>query len=361
MIHATNDKVRRTTKYECTVYGGETLTKEKHQNLWQRIVNYRPDFLIVLIVLGVIIALIAPVSGKSADIADLVVKFAIGLLFFLYGARLSRHEAFKGLMHWRLHLLIIFFTFALFPLIGLALTPLRGLVGDDLFMGILYLCLVPSTVQSSVAFTSIARGHVAASIVAASVSSLLGVFLTPLLVLLLMSSSGGLHIDTTTFISIAIQLLLPFILGQLLRPWVHSFAASPLTKRVDQISIGLVVYVSFSDGVTSGAWSTVSWIALIALTIGSIIGVYVMLALSSFAARKLGFNYEDQVAIQFAGTKKSLASGLPMAAVMFAGANLGLLILPLMIFHQVQLVICSIRASTYAERYEENPEGARTW
>lgn len=330
-------------------------------SIWQRIINYRPDFLIVLIILGVIIALIAPVSGTSKEVADVVVKIAIAFLFFLYGARLSREEAFKGLMHWRLHLLIIFFTFVFFPLIGVALTPLRSLVGDDMFMGILYLCLVPSTVQSSVAFTSIARGHVAASIVAASVSSLLGVFFTPLLVLLLMSSSGGLHIDTTTFISIAVQLLLPFVLGQLLRPWVHKFAASPLTKRVDQISIGLVVYVSFSDGVTSGAWSTVSWLTLILMTIGSIIGVYAMLAISSLAARKLGFNYADQVAIQFAGTKKSLASGLPMAAVMFAGQNLGLLILPLMIFHQVQLIICSIRASKYAEVYERDPENARTW
>lgn len=330
-------------------------------SLWQRILNYRPDFLITLILLAVATALIAPVSGTSADIADIVVQIAIAFLFFLYGARLSHQEAFKGLIHWRLHLLILFFTFVFFPLIGVALTPLHSLVGNDMFMGILYLTLVPSTVQSSVAFTSIARGHVAASIIAASVSSLLGVLFTPLLVLLLMSSSGGLHINTSTFINISIQLLLPFLIGQLLRPWIHKFAAAPLTKRVDQISIGLVVYVSFSDGVTSGAWSSVSWITLILMAIGSIIGVYAMLTISSFTARKLGFNYANQVAIQFAGTKKSLAAGLPMAAVMFTGQNLGLLILPLMIFHQVQLIICSIRASKYAKRYAQNPKNARTW
>ncbi|KAB1502920.1 bile acid:sodium symporter [Corynebacterium sp. 320] len=322
------------------------------RSLLSRILSYRPDLLIVLILAAVALALIVPVRGQAADIANTIVTIAIGFLFFLYGARLSREEAFKGLMHWKLHLLILVFTFVAFPLIGLLLTPLRGLVGDDMFMGILYLCLVPSTVQSSVAFTSIARGHVAASIVAASVSSLAGVFLTPLLVLLLMSTSGGLHIDASTFLKIAVQLLLPFLLGQILRPWVHKFAASPLTKKVDQISIGMVVYVSFSDGVTSGAWSSVSIWTLLGLIVGSVVFVYAMLWFTSTVARRLGFDYRDQVAIQFAGTKKSLASGLPMAAVMFAGANLGLLILPLMIFHQVQLMICSARASKYAKRYE---------
>ena len=337
----------------------------------QKILNYRPDLLIILIVIAVITALILPVRGEAADIAGWVVKIAIAFLFFLYGARLSPQEALKGLLHWKLHLLIMGFTFVLFPLIGLAMFPLKGIVGEDMYLGILYLTLVPSTVQSSVAFTSIARGHVAASIVAASVSSLLGVLFTPLLVLLLMSNSGGLHIDASTFINIAVQLLLPFVVGQVLRPWVHKFAASPLTKKVDQISIGLVVYTSFSEGVVEGVWSSVSWLTLMGLVLGSVVLVNLLLAITSWISRRLGFNYEDQVAIQFAGTKKSLASGLPMAAVMFGSGGLGMLILPLMIFHQVQLIICSMRASSYQAKWVDEgagPEGhdviapgARTW
>ncbi|MCX2163656.1 bile acid:sodium symporter family protein [Corynebacterium auriscanis] len=337
----------------------------------QRVLSYRPDLLIILIVVAVIAALIVPVRGEAADVADWVVKIAIGLLFFLYGARLSPQEALKGLLHWKLHLLIMIFTFVMFPLIGLAMYPLKAVVGEEMYLGILFCTLVPSTVQSSVAFTSIARGHVAASIVAASVSSLVGVVFTPLLVLLLMSNSGGLHIDASTFINIAVQLLLPFVVGQVLRPWVHKFAASPLTKKVDQISIGLVVYTSFSEGVVEGVWSSVSWMTLIGLVIGSVVLVYLLLSITSFVARTMGFNYQDQVAIQFAGTKKSLASGLPMAAVMFGSGGLGLLILPLMIFHQVQLIICSMRASTYLAKWVDEgagPDGrdkiaedARTW
>lgn len=339
-----------------------TDTRANPKSIWERIIGYRPDFLIWMIILGVVLALLLPVRGEAAEVANWIVKIAIGFLFFLYGARLAPQEALKGLLHWRLHLLIVMFTFVFFPLVGLAMMPLKGLVGEGLYMGILFTTLVPSTVQSSVAFTSIARGNVAASIVAASASSLAGVVLTPLLVLLLMTTSnGGVHIDGSTFINIAMQLLLPFIIGQLLRPWVKNFAANRLTKRVDHISIGLVVYVSFSEGMVQGVWTSVNWVTIIGLLVGSIILVYFMLWVTSRVTRMLKFNYADQVAIQFAGTKKSLASGLPMAAVMFGSGSLGLMILPLMIFHQVQLVICSIRASTYAQRFAENPHNAHTW
>lgn len=324
----------------------------------RRILNYRPDFLIWMILLGVIVGILLPVRGEAAEVADWIVKLAIAFLFFLYGARLAPQEALKGLLHWRLHLLIVVFTFVLFPLVGLAMKPLSGFIGEELYMGILFMTLVPSTVQSSVAFTSIARGNVAASIVAASASSLIGVLITPLLVLLLMTAPGGIHVDGSTFIDIGVQLLLPFFVGQILRPWVKGFAASKLTKKVDQISIGLVVYVSFSEGMVQGIWSSVAWQTVVGLVLGSIALVYLMLSITSFITRKLNFSYEDQVAIQFAGTKKSLAAGLPMAAVMFGSTGLGLMILPLMIFHQVQLIICSIRASRYAE---QPGESLRTW
>lgn len=326
------------------------------RNFINRIVGYRPDLLIVLIVLGVVLALIFPARDGLADVMDWVVKIAIGLLFFLYGARLSTREALNGLKHWRLHLLILAFTFVVFPLVGLALMPLKGAIGDDLYQGILFLTLVPSTVQSSVAFTSIARGNIPGAIVSASASNLIGVFVTLLLVLLLMSGTdGGLHIDTSVFVDIALQLLAPFILGQVMRnvPGVATIAGAKPTGYVDKISIGLVVYVAFSEGIVMGVWSSVSWIAIVGICIGSVVGVYAMLWLTSWTGRRLGFDYKDQVAIQFCGTKKSLASGLPIAAVLFSGGA-GLIIVPLMIFHQIQLMICSGRAATYAAKSPEN-------
>lgn len=327
------------------------------RNFIDRILGYRPDLLIVLIVLGVILALIFPADGTFADVMDWVVKIVIGVLFFLYGARLSTREALNGLMHWRLHLLILAFTFLLFPLIGLALMPLQHAIGEDLYQGILFLCLVPSTVQSSVNFTSIAKGNVPGAIISASASNLIGVFVTPVLVLLLMSSAGGgLTIDTSVFLDIALQLLAPFIVGQIARaviPAVQNFAKAKPTSYVDKISIGLVVYVAFSEGIVMGVWSSVSWVAIVGIIIGSVVLVWIMLTVTSWVARKLGFNYADQVAIQFCGTKKSLASGLPMATVMFSGGA-GLIIVPLMIFHQVQLMMCSVRAAKYEATRPEN-------
>ncbi|MDD7585417.1 MAG: bile acid:sodium symporter family protein [Corynebacterium glucuronolyticum] len=308
------------------------------------------DILIVLIIIAVIIAIFFPARGEVASAFKLASSLAIALLFYLYGARLSTSEALAGLKHWRLHLLILAFTFVVFPLIGIALTPLTMFIPHGIYMGILYLTLVPSTVQSSVAFTSIAKGNVAGAIVSASASNLVGVFATPLLVMALMEQSGEFHIEASVFTDIAIQLLLPFVLGQLTRRWVHTFAEKGATKVVDRGSIALVVYVAFSEGMVEGIWSSVAVSHVLFLVVLSIVLVAFMLWLTRFVALKLGFNEEDTIAIEFCGTKKSLATGLPMAAVIFAGQPTALLILPLMIFHQVQLMMCSWLASRYAKR-----------
>lgn len=312
----------------------------------------KPDPLIVLIILAVIIAIIAPARGNFADIFGQLTNVAIALLFFLYGARLSTQEALNGLKHWRLHLTILAFTFVFYPLIGIALRPLTAVISHDMYLGILFLTLVPSTVQSSVAFTSIAKGNVAGAIVSASASNLVGVIVTPLLVMLLMGTGGGVHIDTSVFGEIALLLLAPFILGQLTRRWVRKVAQSKATKVVDRGSIAMVVYSAFSKGVVDGIWSSISLWDLAFLVVFAAAFVAFMLWLTRKASQKMGFNRADAIAIEFCGSKKSLATGLPMASVIFAsgGASLGLLILPLMIYHQVQLMMCSWLAARYAQR-----------
>ena len=310
----------------------------------------RTDPLIVLIILAVVVAIVAPARGSFAEWFATATNIAIALLFFLYGARLSTREAIKGLMHWRLHLLILAFTFLVFPLIGLALKPLTLVISEDLYMGILFMTLGPSTVQSSVAFTSIARGNFAGAIVAASASNLAGVFLTPILVMLLLSRGDGINVDAQVFLDIAVLLLLPFVLGQILRKWVKGIAANKATKIVDRGSITMVVYSAFSAGMVAGVWSQVSAGEIAFLIVFSIVLVAIMLWLTRFTALRLGFNQKDMKAIQFCGTKKSLATGLPMASVIFGGASIGLLILPLMIFHQVQLMMCSWLAARYARQ-----------
>lgn len=312
----------------------------------------KPDPLIVLIILAVILAVIAPARADFAEIFGQLTNVAIAFLFFLYGARLSTQEALNGLKHWRLHLTILAFTFVVYPLIGIALRPLTAFISHDMYLGILFLTLVPSTVQSSVAFTSIAKGNVAGAIVSASTSNLVGVFITPALVMLLMGTGGGVHIDTSVFGEIALLLLAPFILGQLTRRWVGKFAQSKATKVVDRGSIAMVVYSAFSKGVVDGIWSSISIWELAFLVAFAAIFVAFMLWLTKKVSEKLGFKRADTVAIEFCGSKKSLATGLPMASVIFAsgGTSLGLLILPLMIYHQVQLMMCSWLASRYAQR-----------
>lgn len=312
----------------------------------------RPDPLITLILIAVVLAILAPARGTFAEGFDIATKIGIALLFFLYGARLSPQEALQGLKNWRLHSTILGFTYLVFPLIGLALFPLKYVIGEELYLGLLFMSLVPSTVQSSVAFTSVAKGNVAGAIVSASASNIAGIFLTPLLVMLLMRSDN-LVISGSVFIDISIQLLLPFVLGQLLRRWVGAIAKNRLTKHVDRISIAMVVYAAFSEGIVEGIWTRIGIWELILLTVLSIVLVEFVIWLSGFVARRMGFDYADRVAVQFCGSKKSLATGLPMAAVIFGGTSVGALILPLMVFHQVQLMICAAKAAKWGRQIEE--------
>lgn len=269
------------------------------------------DPLIVLIILAVLIAIVAPARGQFAEWFAVATNLAIALLFFLYGARLSTREALAGLTNWKLHLTILAFTFVIYPLLGLALYPLTFFISDELYRGILFMTLVPSTVQSSVAFTSIARGNVSGAIVAASASSLVGVFATPLLVMALMSTGEGVHIDAQVFLDIALLLLLPFVLGQLVRRWAKGFAAHKATKVVDRGSITMVVYSAFSSGMVAGVWTQVAVWEIVFLVVLSAVVVVFMLWLTRVISQWLGFPRADVIAIEFCGSKKSLATVCP--------------------------------------------------
>ncbi|NMD57878.1 MULTISPECIES: bile acid:sodium symporter family protein [Tsukamurella] len=317
------------------------------------------DGFILAIFAAVGVAALFPAEGRAVPVVDGAVTVAIAILFFLYGARIHPMEALAGLKHWRLHVVILGFTFVVFPIIGVLLRFAPDvLLRPELYAGVLFLTLLPSTVQSSIAFTSIAGGNVPGAIVSASVSNLLGVFVTPLLVLALMATTGEVTFHSSSIIDLCLQLLLPFLLGQLLRPWVGGFVAkhAAALKYVDRGSIVLVVYAAFSAGMREHIWSMVSWVGVVQLIVLSVVLVLVMLWLTRATAEKLGFDRADMIAIQFCGTKKSMATGLPMAAVLFAGQPVGLLVLPLMIFHQIQLMMCAWLAARYGRALE--PETA---
>ncbi|MFF3742660.1 bile acid:sodium symporter family protein [Streptomyces kronopolitis] len=314
----------------------------------------------ILALLGTVgLAALLPARGPGATVAEGASTAAVALLFFLYGARLSTREALDGLRHWRLHLTVLACTFVLFPALGLAARLLvPAVLPTTLYTGLLFLCLVPSTVQSSIAFTALARGNVAAAICAGSFSSLAGIVLTPLLAGLVLPGDGG-GFRAGSLLPIVCQLLLPFLAGQLLRRWIGGFLTRhrKVLGRVDRGSILLVVYAAFSAGVVRGIWHQVSALRLLCLLGVEALLLAVMLTATSYGAGKLGFRREDRIAITFAGSKKSLAAGLPMASVLF-GAQAGLMVLPLMLFHQMQLMVCAFLAKRMAARTVPEPRRA---
>lgn len=306
----------------------------------------------ILLMLGLVaLASVAPVYGEGAVIAGYVSTASIVLLFFLHGAKLSREAIVAGFGNVRLHAAILATSFVVFPLIGLGFRELlNGVVAAGILSGMLFLCLLPSTVQSSIAFTAIARGNVAAAVCSASLSNLAGIFLTPLLVGLLMQQSAG--VSASAVGKIVAELLVPFVAGHLARPLIGPLIArhKTLVGRVDRVSILLVVYTAFSASVIDGLWSKVSALDLgIVLLLCSVL-LALILGGTWFVSGRMGFAREDRIVMLFCGSKKSLASGVPMASTLFPPAVLGPVMLPLMLFHQIQLITCAFIAQAMKVR-----------
>jgi sodium/bile acid cotransporter 7 len=319
-----------------------------------------PDRFTLALLGTVVLASLWPCHGDGAKWFGGLADLAIALLFFLHGAKLSRRAALAGFAHWRLHLVVLVSTFALFPLLGVLARPwLASWLTPDFYRGVLFLCLLPSTVQSSIAFTSIARGNVPAAICAASASSLIGILLTPLLAGWLVHVHGqGISLHAVG--GIVAQLLLPFVAGQWMQRWIGDWveAHRRTLALVDQGSILLVVYGAFSAAVVEGLWrhTPLHILVLLAACDAALLGV--VLLSTRYGARALGFSREDEITIVFCGSKKSLASGIPMAKVLFSAPTLGAIVLPLMLFHQIQLFTCAVLARRYAKERAAAPATA---
>ncbi len=312
----------------------------------------RIDRYLLLLIAAVTLATVLPARGSGARVAEIAVFAAIGLLFFLYGVRLAPRAVIDGLLHWRLQSLVFSSTFVLFPLLGLVYTAaFSRWLDPTLSIGIMFVCVLPSTVQSSIAFTSIARGNVPAALCSASMSNLFGMVMTPLLVALLLSASGS-GFSVSALEDIALQLLLPFVLGQAARPiiggWVRRHER--VTSMVDRGSILLVVYAAFSAGMVAGVWQQIDLLSLALVLLIDLLLLGTVLLVTTLGSRAAGFSKADEIAIVFCGSKKGLASGISMANILFPAHAVGLIVLPLMLFHQAQLFACATLAQRYARR-----------
>jgi sodium/bile acid cotransporter 7 len=316
--------------------------------------------------IGAIIGMVAlaallPARGMGKDVLDIVVHAAIAILFLIYGAKISPQAIWTGITHWRLQGLVFATTFVVFPAVGLAIAALvRGHMDNGLVTGLMFLAVLPSTVQSSIAFTSIARGNVAAALCCASLSNLAGVVVTPLLAtLFLRVGTGGMSLDAIG--DIGLQILLPFVVGQGARPFIGDWLGRrrTLTMLVDRGSILLVVYAAFSAGVVAGIWGKVTPPSLVLVIVLDLVMLAIVLAFTTAVSRLLRFTTGDEITIVFCGSKKSMASGLPMANILFPASTVGLIVLPLMLFHQMQLMVCAALARRYALR--SGSDGPRAW
>ncbi len=314
----------------------------------------RPDGFVLAMIAAVALAAVSPRIGASGGPLHLEHWTVIGvsLVFLLSGAGLSIESLRAGVRNWRLHLLVQSSTYLLFPLLGVSVALIAGrLFPHDLLTGFFYLCALSSTISTSIAMTSLARGNIAAAIFNATLSSLLGIVLTPLLMSLWLHTYGQGAAFGEQFLKIAQQLLLPFLAGQLLRPWIGTWLLrhKNVTSKVDRGTILLIVYNAFCDSTAAGLWTNYGWatLAQTLLLAGGLLTT--VLVLTTVAARGLGFTIEDEIAGVFCGSKKSLATGVPMAKLLFGTATpLGLIVLPIMVYHQLQLFVCSYLAQRYA-------------
>lgn len=317
----------------------------------------RIDPFTLLLLGAIVLASFSPAEGGFADGLAMAGTLAVAVLFLLHGAALSREQVIAGASHWRLHLLITSLTFVFFPLAVLPINELAPTwIPADLGLGFLYLGALPSAVSSSIAYTAMARGNVPAAICSAAASNVFGMMLTPFLLILLVSTTGESDFSVAKALrDIILQLLLPFAVGHGLRPWLGGFLAhnEKLAARYDQCVIWLIVYSAFSHSVVSGLWRNLPLSAIL-LAIGfCVLLLGLLIAVARIAVRTFGFNLEDEAAVVFCGSKKSLASGLPMAKVLFSGhPGFGMIVLPIMCYNQIQVIVGAILAQRYRQKIE---------
>ena len=300
-----------------------------------------PDRFTLVLLATIAAASLLPARGQGLEIAGHISNVAIFSLFFFHGLRLERSAVWEAVRHWRLQLAILACTFVALPLLGLGANAIfDNILTPELWAGIFFLTALPSTVQAAIASTSMARGNVAASVVAAAISNLSAVLLTPLIVAALMSIGAGTG-DTSAIGRIALLLLLPFALGQIARGRLGDWAEANRAwiGRLDRATIAIAVYVAFSAAVNEGLWSRLTGDALAMLSLVVVLMLAAAFGTAWGLGRLLGLPRADRISLLFAGAHKSLATGAPMARILFPAAQAGLIVIPLLLYHQLQLIV----------------------
>ncbi|MEO0452104.1 MAG: bile acid:sodium symporter family protein [Pseudomonadota bacterium] len=318
--------------------------------------RFLPDRFVTLMVASAILGLLLPGLGASDGPLrlGLVTKFGIAFVFFLHGANLAPENLVAGVKNWKVHALIQATTFVMFPILGLAVYfGLAPVLPESSRLGFFFLAALPSTISSSVAMTVLGKGNVPAAVFNATLSGLLGLVLTPIMISVVTATGSVQFSLLDAIINIALTLLAPFVVGQVARPAIKSILTKnkPIISWIDRSVILLIVFTSFATSTAGGIWSRFTGLEITATLSLVLILLGLALGFTVFTSRRLNLSREDEVAAVFCGSTKSLANGAPIAQILFAGSPvLGVILLPLMLYHQLQLVACALMAQRYAQR-----------
>ena len=314
------------------------------------------DSFIQLLFVVVLLAYFFPDGAGEATITylDGIAKVGIFFIFFFYGLKLNKQEVWAGISNWRVHLVVQLATFLLFPLLALGVQPFFYAANQEvIWLGFFFLAVLPSTVSSSVVMVSMARGNVPAAIFNASISGFIGMLVTPAWMSPFASTVGMKSEMTTIYLNLFLEVLLPVILGLFLNPWGGTWARKQAKKLalMDKATILLIVYKSFAASFLLGIFSSVSWQVMSILCVIVFLFFFLVYGLLTFLARKLQFTLEESIVVVFCGSKKSLVHGTVFSKILFAGSpQLGIILLPLMMYHALQLVFISQIAGKLARR-----------
>ncbi|MGO1296312.1 MAG: bile acid:sodium symporter family protein [Vibrio sp.] len=316
----------------------------------------KKEWFILGMMLAIALAIITPHIGKTDGVLrlDIVTSVGIALVFFLHGLGLSPQAIKAGLSNWKLHIYVQLATFAVYPLLWVIFgNQFLAFMPAPLAFGFCYLFSLPSTVSSSVTMTSVGKGNVPGAIFNASLSSIIGVFITPALIEAFMGLQGAQMNFWEAVLDIGKLLLVPMVAGQILRPYLVAWTTrhKAVVGKLDKYVIILIVYNAFCDSVINGIWTQFSTRLLLLSIAICIVVLLIMVHSIQWGARLSGFDLPDEVAAVFCGTKKTLAAGIPMAKVIFGSdPNLGMLLLPIMLYHPLQIFYCAMIANRYAAK-----------
>ena len=319
----------------------------------------RIDPFVIAITISIVLAYLFPQLGATGSPIplDTIASFGISLIFFFYGLKLSTQAIRSGLKNWKLHVVVQASTFILFPLIVVLFYPLvKDTNNEMLWLSMLFLAALPSTVSSSVVMVSLAKGNIPAAIFNASISGIIGIIITPLWMTSFIQETEIAYDFSAIYAQLAMEILLPLILGLLLRKYLGAFARkhSRSLSLFDKTIILLIIYKSFVHSFEEGVFTSVSILDLLLMT-GLVIALFFLVYfVTGWIGKRLQFNREDRITAQFCGTKKSLVHGTVFSEALFGQTSImGLMLLPLMLFHAIQILIISVLATKMGDKETE--------